>query len=82
MNILLISLCIGILGAIIYNYNNDNINNESEDKYKIKLGCVCIGITFISFIFLTYSYSNKQELISTSDINQLGTKINNIKPPF
>ena len=80
MNILLVSLCIGILGVIIYNYNNPN--SDSEDKYKIKLGCICTGITFLSFILLTYLYSNKQELISMNDINHLGTKINNIKPPF
>ena len=81
MNILLVSLCVGVFGAIIYNYN-DNSNSDSEDKYKIKLGCICIGITFVSFILLTYLYSNKQEMISMNDINNLGTKINNIKPPF
>ena len=81
MNILIVSLCVGILGAIIYNYNN-NLNNESEDKYNIKLGCICIGITFISFIFLTYLYASKQNIALTSDVNNLGNKKNNIKPPF
>jgi uncharacterized membrane protein len=82
MNILLISIFIGFCVTLLYHSQKEESNINDKSDYKIKLSCVCVGVTFIIFAILSYIYSNKQELISRTEISSLGNQINNIKPPF